>query len=196
MKERPILFNGQMVRAILEGRKTQTRRVVKARGWKGPKVDPLLSACSLMHLTGESVQSQMARKCPIGQPGDKLWVREAWEPHSMGKCLYRADGEDQVNSIGSTWHKWKPSIHMSRQASRIDLLVKTVRAENLQSISEADAWKEGIRATTQSVSRYVGEGVDLFVGLWDSINRDRGFGWDTNPWVWVVEFEMLSKVSE
>lgn len=175
MDERPILFSGSMVRAILEGRKTNTRRVVKlnyagriARSGKQWHVDDPAAALG----------------CPYGQSGDLLWVRETWGlpwHHAQRPYFYRATDEDAVG-----WHPdfdgWKPSIHMPRSASRISLEVAGVRVERVQDISAEDAWAEGIPHSPDV------NPLHEFEELWDSINAKRGFGWDANPLVWVVEF--------
>jgi hypothetical protein len=164
MNERPILFSGEMVRAILEGRKTQTRRVIKP-------------------------QLRINYKCPYGQPGDRLWVRETWQcfkpnteeiinPNTVNirALAYRATNE---------WRgKWRPSIHMPRWASRITLEITAVRVERLQDIGEVDAMREG-DPTCENTH------IDWFRALWDSINAKRGYSWESNPWVWVVEFQRI-----
>ena len=185
MKDKPIIFNSEMVRAMLDGRKTQTRRVIKPKhicmpAWKWLDV------------------------CPYGKPGDRLWVRETWYcPKQYGgtyqreKLIYKADSTP--NKRG-----WKPSIHMPRWASRITLLVKDVRVERVQDISPSDCECEGIVGTTHASPvnglpyenyRYGehegGDPKEAFAMLWDSIDKKRGFGWSENPWVWVVEFERV-----
>ena len=193
IKEKPILFNTEMVRAVLEGRKTQTRRVVKlAPGEHLVKLE-----------SGEinGVQSHSAKvkdlKCPYGKPSDRLWVRETFAPHEDAKhwpevrtpsrCDYRASCSSGVLQEET----WTPSIFMPRWASRILLEVVSVRVERIQDISEEDSWSEGY-PYDESVSRndpY--RGRKWFQGLWDSINAKRGYGWDSNPFVWVVEFRVL-----
>lgn len=173
MKERPILFKAEMVKAILEGRKTMTRRVMKTQ-----------PHCQ------EEVQAGFF-KSPYGQPGDRLWVRESFGYHADEEkyverpfILYQADRQalPHVN-------KWRPSIHMPRWASRILLEITEVRVQLLQHISETEAWKEGVMAN--GTSRHAHEGQDLFRELWNSINAARGIGWDMNPWVWVVSFRRV-----
>lgn len=211
MKERPILFSGPMVRAILEGRKTMTRRVVKLRHgadvvvvngqvWKPARVD----------YAGYV-------DCPYGQVGDRLWVREAFSgPHCMdasdgckavppskwGDCSriwYWADG----NMTEGDWTRPRPSIHMPRWASRILLEIVAVRVERLQDISEADAQAEGVERVIAGVGwrRYCdpdseevgvqpcGDARRSFRSLWKFINGDES--WNANPWVWVVEFKRV-----
>ena len=187
---RPILFSTAMVQAILEGRKTQTRRVVK------PQHEPI-----------EIGQNDylMGATCPHGEPGTVLWVRETWALPSdtdgadMG-YQYKADYSD-----GSEDWKWNPSIHMPFAAARIFLRIKSVRVERLQDINWDSAKAEGI----QRFWMYGGVSVtgipgliypkpnqtwtyaEAFIKLWQSINGYES--WDANPWVWVVEFERISR---
>lgn len=145
MKERPILFSGEMVRAILEGRKTQTRRVLKPQ----PKVDGkylLWSPNKNFHFDGrlDQISWGIEDACPYGKFGDRLWVRETWVSGTMngGDIWYRYRATDEKDVLEGT--KWKPSIFMKRHASRILLEVVSVRVERLQDISEEDAEAEGI----------------------------------------------------
>lgn len=171
---RPILFSAPMVRAILAGQKTQTRRVCK---------DPL----------GPS----LADDCPYGEEGDGLWVRETWLPfdadHIMeGKRFaYGADtipGSDGDRCRKDFGYKWKPSIHMPRAASRITLEITGVRVERVQEISESDAKAEGV-GLSNIMSSYQRD----FGMLWQQINGKRpGCAWSDNPFVWVVEFKRVA----
>lgn len=191
MKERPILFNGAMVRAILDGRKTQTRRVMKPQP---TAVD------ESGQWYGRNPQSLQNRTCPYGQEGSRLWVREAWAarldqdhlspsqlPHGM-TVGYWADGPGKCCNTGCAGAagRVRASMHMPRWASRILLEITNVRVERLQEISNDDALAEGINRPIDM--RYP---VDEFRALWDSINAARGFGWDVNPWVWCVSFKKL-----
>ena len=207
INEKPILFNGEMVRAILEGRKTQTRRVIKPQ---------------------PSDQGHIG-ECPYGQPGDKLWVRETWSEvwtysgsGSYPAVCYRSD---QVGFIGCESHpvrkvragkysepdvsvpqnmKWHPPTHMPRWASRITLEVTDVRVERVQDITPSDCEQEGVTGKTLS-SPVRGEPYEeyqngdgliytdpkcAFAALWNSIYDKRGCGWDKNPWCWVIEFKL------
>lgn len=202
MRERPILFSDEMVRAILVSRKTQTRRVAKVHDAHIPgMISPNGSNCA------RSPEEHTAY-CPYGQPGDRLWVRETFMPwrrssveypdefdvldregrngltlnqwiaeygQSQVEVAYRADGDDEG---------WMPAIHMPRWASRVTLEVTGVRIERVQKISEYDAECEGV-TPQQDSGRYKG----TYQLLWDKINAKRGFGWDANPWVWVIEFQ-------
>lgn len=205
MKERPILFSGPMVRAILEGRKTQTRRVMKPQPtlkgsqwvwrdyqWMADKQHPMDV------ITGGSLAP-----CPYGKNGDRLWVRETWW-HDDDGLFYRADQSEDSPwleasqhrpSSGSKWG-WRPSIHMPRAASRITLGITGVRVERLQRISEADARAEGVTIEGRhSVGYCTGEhlppSIRAFRDLWDGLNAAPGHGWNANPWVWVVQFRRI-----
>lgn len=197
MKERPILFSGPMVRAILAGTKTQTRRMVRpgvlADGW--PDVPPLAIAYA-------------AERCPYGVPGDRLWVRETFAGDDCCGYVYRADHENADLRAGDlddgeqSIRRWSPSIHMPRAASRLDLEISAVRVERLQDISEADAQAEGVEPF---FTRFSGIGREQritsgelaadaerrasFAVLWDEINGDRAL-WISNPWVWALSFEV------
>ena len=262
MKERPIIFSPEMVRAILEGRKTQTRRPLKpqphpeawsiihhrkedspdyvtwinpfgkavcpygrpgdrywqsgmppADGWyyvKGlaeshpvwlrrvlpgdypnQKVEPGLlwgyderddpEAIEIEGLSLETVQWK--------RPGDRLWVREGWyamiSPALQSRPIYRATYP--ILALSSEKPKWRSPIHMPRWASRITLEITGIRVERVQDITEGDCIAEGIKAHWKS------EAKDIFQDIWDSIYAKKGFGWDQNPWVWVIEFERIKE---
>lgn len=210
--EKPILFNDRMVCAILSGQKTVTRRVVKTE-----------------------------TKCPYGNVGDRLWVRETWRPYSWGSDFdwmmiqYRAGGQNKHVDPCEMWKnpidrwekitqeceklgnphsdsgdftivnplKWRPSIFMPRAASRITLEITSVNLERLQGISEASAIAEGVERVGDLWKCY-GKCPDhatghdkrtsataSFMSLWDSINADRDFGWDSNPTVWAIGFSKV-----
>ncbi len=199
MKERGMIFNAEMVRAILDGRKTQTRRIMapqpaddiercifpnpEAIGWKS----------SLRHKHG----STTAHFCHYGKPGDRIWVRETWNKYG-GLLTYRADHDwiDDMRKETVCTAKWVPSIHMPRWASRILLEITDVRVERLNSISQEDAQAEGLELTgwrpTYSDPDSGGEVMtpyDNFAELWSSIYGDES--WQANPWVWVIEFKRV-----
>lgn len=216
MKERPILFSAPMVRALLAGTKTQTRRVVKlpadakhVRYWAPPSgrsesgyADPGVNYWTPD--PGGETESNHLNPCPYGQPGDRLWVREAFSgPHCMDatdECVavqpskwgegsriwYWADG----NPTHGDWTRPRPSIHMPRWASRILLEVTAVRVERLQDISEEDLAAEGIQELIDAGVDHDGTPRDTYCVLWESINGPGS--WDANPWVWVVEFKRVT----
>ncbi len=216
MRERPILFSGAMVRAILEGRKTQTRRVMKHQPPPATRdVFTFHHPHPRTHFWAFDGGSLLdwAQPCPYGEFGDRLYVRETWQHsnHPFGPyerdCLvfYRADylddplGPDLERASDGIRREWRPSIHMPRAASRITLEITGVRVERLQNLSEADAIAEGIDKTAAGFwSTYGQSDADgtysprlSYQCLWDGLNAARGCGWDANPWVWVVEFKRL-----
>ena len=199
MKERPILFSGAMVRSLLAGSKTQTRRAVKLQvqhddswvgGWKIVHKRVTQALLTFNQLGGKPLGSDAAI-CPYGQPGDRLWVRETFCDLDDGEFEYRADGECDPNVVP----RWTPSIHMPRAASRILLEIVSVRVERLQDISEKDARAEGVTIEDRHLAGYCAgqflpPSIRAYRDLWDSIN---GAGsWDANPWVWVVEFKRVA----
>ena len=224
MKERPILFSGPMVRAILDGRKSQTRRVVKL---------PQQYPAKPIHPTHESWIGRWQNgfvACPYGQPGDRIWCKETWQvlretcsyetgeydvreweadlygspqtqllkdcPRGGHRAViaYRADYEESFEG------PWRPSIFMPRWASRITLEVTGVRVERLQEISEADAIAEGIERSDGAWASYSPKfgrfmnPITSYHSLWESINGPGS--WAANPWVWVIEFKRIHPTSE
>ena len=182
MKERPIIFSTPMVRAILDGRKTQTRRVIReARGAKSLYAGEK-DGLWVVERFGDAAQSLI--RCPYGRVGDRLWARETYELiywRDENRLVYRADSEVHIN-------RWIPAIHMPRFAARLFLRIEDIRVERLQSITDEDAWAEGVFPED-------GDAVAAFADLWDRINGKRGFGWDTNPLVWVVQFQKIGSLS-
>jgi len=220
MKERPILFTGPMVRAILDGSKTQTRRIVKP----APNMAPALSAIENVN-GGFFDADSRAFECPYGQPGDRLWVRESWgvvsndwdangnltdwtpdrpataitemrfgQGYYSGHAIYAADGSYEWagddDGGGEPRSAWHPSIHMPRAASRILLEIASVRVERLQDCSDDDARAEGCSGYETSPFADPVPPSGEYRELWESLN---GTGsWDANPWVWVIEFKRVT----
>lgn len=194
MNAKPILFSAPMIRALQEGRKTQTRRIMKLQPTRTPtlvrlerKVEPELVAMWATDYRGNAVCV-----CPYGRPGDLLWVRETWAPNKVipvehrdpGEFIYAADLDvDRRMKWAATW---KPSIHMPRKASRLTLRITDVRVERLREISEADAQAEGCDPATPYPYQY----RDSFAALWDSINGPGA--WDENPSVWGLSFQVFN----
>lgn len=217
MKERPIIFTAESVRAILDGRKTQTRRVVKAThhygggfpsgytralvGFHSPAPEEHLPA-----VFGASFRNDLGADwliaCPYGAPGHLLWVRERWHGDAVfdndpaGVCLsgeiaFAADGDDKWLGRGKARSPW----FLPRRASRLTLEVLSVRVERVQEISCSDAIAEGVTPTANSLT------IDCdtpgprvaYRSLWDSINGKKpGCSWADNPWCWVIEFGWVS----
>jgi len=241
--DKPILFSSPMVRAILEGRKTQTRRVVNfVPGDAGANIEA--------HIGWLSVEQDKSKSftfydcvgpkkytpdaiyadgyfSPYGQAGDQLWVRETWgavspdeyvRPLEECKIEYRADLPVGSTDFPGEWPadeargsdeapRWRPSIHMPRWASRITLDVVNVRVERVQEITREDAKAEGVdnvwhwdeernaRHPEHFRRGLLNPYVANYSVLWDAINSGRGFGWDANPWVWVIEFKVVQNAS-
>ena len=206
MREKPILFSGPMIRAILAGEKTQTRRVIK------PQPDLAVQEVGYSFFTGPAEiewrygggKFRIVKcRCPYGKPRDQLWVRETfatpgkWDQYKPSELLDNWLRPDQLvykateRYPDGDYYKWRPSIFMPRWASRIQLQVESVRVERIQEISEKDALAEGTMHNG-FVSKTVSE-VSVFKGLWNEINEKRGYGWEKNPWVWVVEFSIIQE---
>jgi hypothetical protein len=185
VKERPILFSGPMVRAILDGRKTQTRRVVKGLPY-APLAFAEFTAADPSGFWGFGHANNPIHciHCPYGETGDRLWVRETHCKYGGG-FIYRADYGNLTPISDGVGGPWKPSIHMPRVASRITLEIVSVRVERLQDISEADAMAEGVECCSGWIG-HAGEPRRIFCDLWKSINGPES--WAANPWVWVIEF--------
>lgn len=219
MKEKPILFSGEMVKAILDGRKTQTRRVIseKLMQCESPEDDPDL----------------FLEWCKYGQPGDRLWVRETWRIVGWDEdgdwCIEYKDGStrwfysvQEVDEDASVryWEqctddciaagipeddagyfnfddqqpcptRWRPSIFMPYWASRIQLEIVEIRVQRLQTILGSDVLAEGVEFPDAISITRTAERWGPFRELWNSINAARGYSWDTNPWVWVIEFKRV-----
>ncbi|WP_038852677.1 hypothetical protein [Bordetella petrii] len=208
MRERPILFSGPMVRAILAVTKMQTRRAIKPQPqltWGGRINWASHGQCLAGGQPGDLVEFA---PCPYGLPGDRLWVRESFmDLQGTGVEHYDSDRRRQryafaADCLAGSYSdearrdyglKWKPSIHMPRAASRITLEITGVRVERLHVISADDAWAEGVQDWMGVETPWKGvlapTEVHAFASLWESVN---GAGsWAVNPWVWVVEFRRL-----
>lgn len=213
MSVKPILFNTEMVRAILDGRKTCTRRLVKFLSGKNPKWTGYIKDGSMLY---NGKNEPCIRTQPY-QPGDILYIRETWERFECRNCdgdergncpkepkksvldktcgcyMYRATDEISGDA------KWHPSIHMPKEAARIWLEVTNVRVERLKDITGFSVQKEGIEVEPNECAGkfdFISELFFLFQRLWDSnvkkSDLDR-YGWNANPWVWVIEFERCDK---
>lgn len=232
VKERPILFSGPMVRAILDGLKTQTRRVMKPQPatddfadyrtdlgypasegklWAGFWGCPKTKQVSLE--SDGKMGSPLYYRCPYGTLGEELWVREAVKVRAVGPekgqfdIIYKADDFQYGIEIREfkrvegyrplSFTRWTPSLFMPRWACRLILQVRSVRVQRLRDITEFDAKFEGVELGecdhpdcspgSCASSRY----RPAFAQLWDKLNAKRGYGWETNPWVWAVEFEKI-----
>ncbi|ENL0189295.1 hypothetical protein AB3E85_004506 [Salmonella enterica] len=196
MNERGMIFNAEMVRAILDGRKTQTRRPVKF---------PLIDKNMGCELAGNELAGELAAhnywNSPYGKPGDRIWVRETFRVHSratdVATLVYRASVRnswtEQTHRVPiavcdkqATPEKWTPSIHMPRWASRITLEITDVRVERLNDIRECDAKAEGGQTECTLIGDKYYPG---FRSLWKSIYGEES--WAANPWVWVIEFKRV-----
>ncbi len=193
MRERPILMPGDMVKAILDLRKTQTRRVVKPQPKRGERIGCYTEDGTnkkdwvLADRFGDPIDAECPQ-CPYGQVGDHLWVRETFSIDDYsGDGVY--SGRGNVVFYRATDHKscgqpWRPSIFMPRFASRITLIITDIRTERLQDITHKDALAEGV---SYDVSKEGGSPIERYKTLWDSING-KNHPWDSNPWVWVIKF--------
>jgi len=232
MKEHPILFSGEMVRAILDGRKTQTRRVIKPQAetyCTKCKEDTFICMCEFglegveIELDAErhtKTRKHIPENCPYGKVGDSLWVRETWVPDCATVAECRASFEDLMQGCAGPYYRatasnfdietlrWKPSIHMPRWASRVNLEITDIRVERVQDISEEDAKAEGSDRQFRTVLMRPDGGPDYrmplsyragFAILWNSINgKPRADGvdisWDANPFVWCLTFKIITKM--
>ena len=200
MRVLPILLNTDMVRAILDGRKTVTRRAIKNKdivnAWDCEADGTPIAFVD--QWTGDSYPPTYP--CPY-QPGDILYVRETWSPVLVRpkRYIYKADVERGIGEGVGLPIKWRPSIHMPKEAARLFLRVTDVRVERLQEMRLIDCLKEGVQLTIAEQGDLVIQGVrarDRFSGVWDTTIKPAdlsAYGWAANPWVWVVEFERISK---
>ena len=194
---KPIIFNTDMVRAIMEGRKTQTRRLIKPQ----PKHIQTLRDGRFETSNDGGFDCDVKYIEPLYKPGDVLWVRETWAHPSDAEIaagasprmyLYKADKLQPA-----AWGKWHPSIHMPREAARLFLRVTSVRAERLQDISAEDCIAEGIAVSPLWLSESWNKLHDYIIGeyktVWNTCYAKDGHGWDVNDWVWVNSFEHMEE---
>ncbi len=205
MRILPILFNAEMVRVILDGRKTVTRRLCKdGNDYTVPDMrfyEASKRTYAVHNYADKEHENQLSlveRICPIC-PGDILYVRETWtyQARAEGGIIYKARCPEKLANV----KKWHPSIHMPKQAARIWLKVTDVRVERLKNITEEQAINEGCHGIFSGTGETLGSGwdvtpIDEFSKLWETTikHKDRAFyGWDANPWVWVIEFERCER---
>jgi hypothetical protein len=192
MKERPIIMGAESVRAILEGRKTQSRRVIKPQ--------PKFIGSPNVPFKTDDANPKGIINCPYGKVGDRLWVRETvffetfhqqsdeelerdgFNPN-IGVWVYRADNHDYPTITAN----WTSPMFMPREASRITLQITDIRVERVQDITEEDAIAEGVESFNTVAS---------YSYLWDSLNAKRGYPWENNPWVWVISFKRVHNQKE
>lgn len=193
IKETGIIMQPESVLAILEGRKTQTRRVItpapifddRLQVWQFAPSKKAWSLGDYFDNKNDFPESWL-NHCPYGQAGDRLWVRETWAHYQFRtadkpRVVYRAD--DELHGA-----LWRPSIFLRRKDSRITLEITGVRVERLQDISRADTEAEGLGCDWQPDSNQFA----TFQRGWDSINTKRGYSWESNPWCWVIEFKKVT----
>ena len=226
-RERPILMSAPMANAIRSGRKTQTRQIVKPQ----PSLDAIALYCGDIHAhdmeddeTGASLgfgfqDDAKAWRCPYGQPGDRLWVRETWglpcwdvdedgecwgvddwdgpipkSPPAFHKPVFAADGRWAGESVEDRGFRWRPSIHMPRWASRLTLEITEVRVERLNGIGPRDAYAEGARCTCMRPVPMCKGNIDAFRNIWESINGPGS--WARNEYVWSISFRRVEGGAE
>ena len=215
MKQRPILFSAPMVRALLDGSKTQTRRIVKHKGelppewatfagrlgdaicdrdlfrWSEEQTpgQPLKPLRRWPYCGSDPVNDWHAIRCPIGDVGDQLWVREAFADVGC-RLTYKADENDGAHCQVK---RWTPSIYMPREASRITIAITGIRVELLHDIREQDAIAEGATGGHGAIPnyQYAATPLEHFKHIWESING--ADSWEANPWVWVIKFKRVEQ---
>lgn len=185
MKERPILMSGPMVRATLEGTKTQTRRVMVPQPAAGVRHEQII--VGEPSPSGYTDGHGRPLRCPYGRPGDQLWVRETWAEDGRG-YTYRATNE--------TWpHHWAPSIFMPRAACRLFLEIINIKVERIRDIIGADVLAEGVSFPdgTGITASEINARWEPFRRLWNDLNAKRGYSWEDNPWVWVITYKRIDR---
>ncbi len=209
MKETGIIMSGNHPKLVLDGRKTQTRRTsglkeinLEPDRWEYMRTNN--DGAALFWVVANDPEPDNEKrfklvKCPYGQVGDRLWVRETWAygytNQSPDRIIYKADNTPLPDALArgtytasAGFGKWAPSIHMFRKDSRITLEITDIRVERVQEISFADRLAEGITYKFP----YIQDTKRDFANLWDSLNAKRGYGWEVNPWVWVIGFKRYS----
>ena len=198
MKEYPIIMSGNHPKLILDGIKAQTRRPLATlmKQWKGQQpleIIPMKTSNKWIGLMQREPNKGVVFKCRYGQVGDRLWVRETWFHNGCPHCPVRYKATEpnaELIMVYGEFGKWKPSIFMPRWASRITLEITKVRVERVQEISNKDAEAEGVES--YSVDNWQTEEFrGPFAELWDSLNAKRGYGWEVNPWVWVISLRLI-----
>lgn len=192
---KPILFNTERVRSILEGRKTVTRRAIRPQ----PEGRPIRMTENSCYPGCYAIEGTPRVIRPPCQTGDTLWVRETWNGDWCDHYIYKADGGSAKAAGYAAEPKWHPSIHMPREAARLFLRVTGVRVERLKDIDGHGILKEGIdngKSNPAMGTRWENMQSMAFAELWNNTIKpsDRAlYGWAANPWVWVIEFERISK---
>jgi len=203
MKETPIIMSGNHPKLVLDGLKTQTRRVIKPQPTKygDPPWNWKYRNVTMSRVYASSLKRDLPFYCPYGQVGDRLWVKETWateqrlnhlKPSEIGNASevplwYKFDTNpvyERTNYLEDlvTRGKWRSSRFMPRWASRITLEITEVRVERINDISEEDTRAEGFVSTS------------MFHETWDFLNAKRSYGWEVNPWVWVISFRRINNV--
>jgi hypothetical protein len=219
MQTKPIIFSTEMVKAIMDGRKTQTRRVIRPQ--------PICEEGVHLQTDGRVISytpdrgrwewrrevwlggiDRLERFCPYGKPGDRLYIRETWNAISVTRQWWHETPGTCAEKSALNWYvkykawnfggenanvpRWIPSIFMPKWASHITLEVKRVRVERVQSATWEDLCEEGLPQSVEDTQQPPAV-VEWFRNLWDKINKKRGFGWSVNPWVWAVDFEVVKR---
>ncbi|WP_130835341.1 hypothetical protein [[Erwinia] mediterraneensis] len=220
MKERPILFSEQRVRALLIGQQTQTRRIMKTQSF-GPGQDHHEGVhafdVSANHLHGYKLMSMsdISYHCPYGKPGDILWVRETWRGPMVPEdkvcayerdpvafrtpefCQYRADSAGLDHNPEAEQFGWQTAIHMPRWASRINLEITAVRAQKIQDITDDEIMAEGVQTDTHFLNNFFTMSMnaespkEAYRKAWQK--QYGATSWEVNPWVWVIEFRHVKR---
>jgi hypothetical protein len=201
-KDKSILFNTEMVKTILEGKKTQTRRIVdypKSYIWNNEHFKKNYNFDKMFFDNRKNINVAIFKskdnnysewfKCPY-QIGQKLWIQETWCYFANNHVIYKADYDNDKCKLTKPL-KWKPSIFMPKEYARIWLEVTNIRVERIRDISNEDACRDGGFIYSTQFINDKNYGINRFKILWDSINVKRGYGWDENPWVWVIKFNKI-----